>query len=82
MRALDLAAGLIIVSVVVVCVGAVVMSARDAGRATGRRLLRGTAPAPPARRPLAPAPHRRAGHPSPEAARRRERAAMRPRRRE
>jgi hypothetical protein len=79
MRTLDLAAGLIIASVVVVCVGAVVMSAREAGRGTGRKLAeRGPAP----RRPPAVSPHRRSGHPSPEAARLRERAAMRPRRRD
>jgi hypothetical protein len=79
MRTLDLAAGLIIASVVVVCVGAVVMSAREAGRGTGRKLAeRETTP----RRPPAASPHRRTGHPSPEAARRRERAAMRPRRRD
>jgi hypothetical protein len=80
MRALDLAAGLIVASVVVLCVGAVVMSAREAGRGTGRKLA-GRPPAP--RRPAPGAAHRRsAGHPSPQEARRRERAAMRPRRRD
>jgi hypothetical protein len=78
-RAVDVVAGAIIASVAMLCVGAVVFSAREAGRSAGRRLTR----RPPAPRDPLAQPHRRpAGHPTPDATRRRERAAARPRRRD
>ncbi len=86
MRTLDLVAGAVIASVVVFCAGAVVFSAREAGRSAGRRIKRRSSAgpkAPPAPRRPGDVDHRRiAGHPPPDVARRRERAAARPRRRD